>query len=127
MNFLAVLFVALCVLSRSAVTVGNVPVNETFAKIADDYIGNNWPTYVPLPSVANYLGQFRDCILAIGPSATPPTLPPQAPPGSVKIDHGSQAFFVGSETEAAGVEVQSDTLQRYQDHGRHLIIVSPVR
>jgi hypothetical protein len=106
------------------VNISNVPVNETFANIVDDYIGNNWPTYSPQAGEANYYGQFSDCILAIGPTATPPTLPPQS---SVKIDHGSQALFVGSATEAAGVEVQSDTLKRYQDHGRHLSIVSPVR
>lgn len=106
-----------------------MPVNETFASIVDDYIGNNWPTYNVSPGTANGAGQFGDQICVLLPGSTPPSLPPQSPLSSVKVDHGSQAWFIGSLTEAAGVEVQSDVLQRYQDHGRHpsLSIVSPVR
>ena len=113
-------------ISFLGVQITNIAVNETFANDVDDYIGNNWPVY-EAGSYTSPSGQFADDICIIFPNGTPPSLPPQNPLSSTKIDHGSQAWFVGSLTEAAGVEVQSNTIQRYQDHGRHLSIVSPVR
>ncbi|MGH9511694.1 MAG: Ig-like domain-containing protein [Terriglobales bacterium] len=115
------------VMSFFGTAMGFAPMNESFSNISDDYIGNNWPTYSVKPGTANYNGQFVDeiCVIASPGALTPSPLPPQN--GSVKIDHGQQAWFAGIETEAEGVEVQSDTLQRYQDHGRHLSITSPVR
>ena len=113
-------------MSFLGVQITNIGVNETFANLSDDYIGNNWPVYIP-GSFTSQTGTFADDVCVIFPTGTPPSLPPQSPLSSVKIDHGSQAWFIGSLTEAAGVEVQSNTLQAYQDHGRHLSIVSPVR
>jgi hypothetical protein len=118
--------IAYTIMSFLGVQVTNIPVNETFTNLVDDYIGNNWPVY----SVGSYTsptGAFADDVCVIFPNGTPPSLAPQNPLGSVKIEHGSQAWFIGSLTEAAGVQVQSDTLQNYQDHGRHLSIQSPVR
>jgi hypothetical protein len=98
--------------------------NETFAKQADIYIGNNWPAYSVTPGFTS-TGNFDDNICAVGPTATPPTKPPQS--GNVGIDYASQAWFIGTQTEGGGVEVQSDTLTRYQDHGTVAPITSPVR
>ena len=114
------------IMSFRGVQVTNVGVNETFANLVDDYTGNSWGVYIP-GSYTSPSGQFADNICVINPSGIPHSLPPQSPLSSVKIDHGAQAWFIGSTTEAAGVEVQSNVLQRYQDHGRHLSIVSPVR
>jgi len=114
------------IFSFTGLQIGNVAVNETFAGITDDYIGNNWPWPSPLASDATSQGTFVDIICVVGPALTPPSLPPPQS-SSVKIDHALQSWFAGSLTEAAGVEVQSDTLQRYQDHGRHLSILSPTR
>jgi hypothetical protein len=100
--------------------------NETFAKQADTYIGNNWPAYTVTPTFTA-TGDFTDQICAVGPTANPPTRPPQSPLGSVGIDYGSQFYFVGSLSEGSGVQVQSDTLTRYQDHGALAPITSPVR
>jgi hypothetical protein len=118
--------IAYTIMSFLGVQITNIGVNETFANLSDDYIGNNWPVYIP-GSFTSQTGTFADDVCVIFPTGTPPSLPPQSPLSSVKIDHGSQAWFIGSLTEAAGVEVQSNTLQAYQDHGRHLSIVSPVR
>ena len=98
--------------------------NETFAKQADIYIGNTWPAYSVMPGFTS-TGNFDDNICAVGSTVNPPTKPPQG--GHVGIDYGSQFWFVGSLSEASGVEVQGDTLTRYQDHGTITSIVSPVR
>jgi hypothetical protein len=46
--------------------------------------------------------------------------------GTVKIQHALQTFKVGSETSGVGIAVQQNTHQRYQDHGAHEVIVTPV-
>lgn len=112
------------ILSFFGVQLSNIGVNETFGDQGDDYIGNNWPPYTAGGTTATT--GFFDNICAIN-QTVPPSLPPQSPLSSTKIDHGSQAWFVGSVNSGSGVEVQSDTLQRYQDHGSQLSIVSPTR
>jgi hypothetical protein len=115
------------ILSFLGVQIPNIGINENFADSADDYIGNNWPVF-EAGGTTTPNGAFFDNICVIFPNGgVPPSLPPQSPLSSVKIDHVAQTWWVGSTTPALGVEVQSDTLQRYQDHGLHLSIVSPVR
>lgn len=58
--------------------IGNVAVNETFAGITDDYIGNNWPWPSPLASDATSQGTFVDIICMVDPALTPPSLPPRS-------------------------------------------------
>jgi hypothetical protein len=113
------------ILSFFGVQISHIGVNETFATWTDDYIGNNWPVVVA-GGYTTTDGTFADYICAIN-TTTPPSLPPQVPLSATKIDHASQFWFVGSVTPSDGVEVQSDTFQRYQDHGLHTGIVSPVR
>jgi len=114
------------IMSFLGTVISNIGVNESFAGQTQDYLGANWMAYVPMPYLSTD-GTFADNICVICPSCTPPSLPPQSPLSTVKIDHGTQLWFVGSLTVGSGVEAQSDVLQRYQDHGRHLSIVSPVR
>jgi hypothetical protein len=113
------------IVSFLGVTVTNMPINENFTGDADDYAGNNWPVFVAGATTAT-AGTFYDNICAIN-QTVPPSKAPQNPLTTVKIDHASQTWWAGSMTPAIGIEVQSDTLQRYQDHGLHLSIVSPVR
>jgi hypothetical protein len=122
-------------ISFFGVTLANIGINEDFASYADDYTGNNWPVQQAcgtsgicgnLPSN----GQFADTMCVVDPtgiSLYPAVYTPQNPLWTVKIDHASQFWYVGSGTPAVGVEVQSDTQQYYQDHARHLNITSPVR
>lgn len=116
------------VLSFTGVQIANIAVNETFASITDDYIGNNWPFPQPTSDYDTAQGTLLDGVCIIFPDGTPPSLSPQSPNlSSTEIDHASQFWFVGSLTEGSGIEVQSDVIQRYQDHGRPLAIVSPTR
>ncbi len=113
------------VTSFFGVQISNIGINENFTSEADDYIGNTWPNFVAINGITPD-GTFYDNICAWA-QIIPLSLPPATPLGSVKIDHASQSFFVGSLTSASGVQIQSDILQRYQDHGLHTSIVSPVR
>jgi hypothetical protein len=115
------------IVSFTGVVISNIGVNETFEDYTDDYIGNTWPTYVA-GSTTSSTGTFADNICAIHPAPSIPiSLPPHSPLSTVKIDHASQSWLIGSLTVGSGVEVQTNTLQRYQDHGVHNAITSPVR
>jgi hypothetical protein len=50
---------------------------------------------------------------------------PIPPLGSEKVDHTYQTVYVGSVTPGLGQSVQKDVLQRYRDHGDHLIVTTP--
>jgi hypothetical protein len=112
------------VLSRFGKLLTNINMNESFSDVwYADYVGNTWS----LPSPGSFMtstGFFADSMCAQGFS--PPALIPQIPLSSTKIQHGTQYWFVGSTTSGSGIEVQSDTFQRFQDHGEHLGIISPV-
>jgi hypothetical protein len=41
------------------------------------------------------------------------------------VDHWTGTWGIGSGTPGAGVTVQTNTWQRFQDHARHTNIVSP--
>jgi hypothetical protein len=112
------------VLSRFGKLLANINMNESFSGVwYADYVGNTWS--LPSPgSFTTSTGFFVDIMCAQGFS--PPALIPQIPLSSTKIQHGTQYWFVGSTTSGSGIEVQSDTFQRFQDHGEHLGIISPV-
>jgi hypothetical protein len=106
----------------------NVEVNEQWTTGAvSDFAGENWPRGNPNGAMVNP-ADFSDQISGVaqqGVTFTPAPQEPQNPLGNVKVDHWGQAFYVGSKTPGKGVKVQTDTLQRYQDHGRHLDVKSP--
>lgn len=59
-------------------------------------------------------------------SCSPVVKNPQSPLLDVRVDYATQYWRIGSSTIGSGVQVQTNTLQRYQDHGRHESINSPV-
>jgi len=69
---------------------------------------------------------FDDLIGGEGAGQTPAPQAPKTPLGSVKEQHWGQDWYVGSTTPGKGTRVQSDTLQKYLDHGEHLNVTSPV-
>lgn len=56
---------------------------------------------------------------------TPKPHSPQKPPGGTKVQHWGQEWYIGSTTPGKGTKVQTDTLQKYQDHAAHESIKSP--
>ena len=100
-------------------------INETFGARTDD-TSNSWIS----PSAGSAFstdGTFADHVCYIY-GVDPTSLPPQSPLLNTKVFHLTpQSWFVGSQTNGSGIEVQTDTLQYYTDHGRHGDINSPVR
>jgi hypothetical protein len=104
------------------IPIANEFVNEYFVNQIIS-VPNNWPTYASLQG--HYLsadGTFFDHICVSGPAASPQPLK-----SGQLIDSGTQLWYIGSPLNGSGVEVQSDLFQRFQDHGGHTNVVSPVR
>lgn len=112
-------------LSLFGVVISNIGLNEAFAGQSDDLAGTSWPPYAAGGYVTSD-GTFVDNICAIN-QKNPTSLPPQNPLSTTKIDHTNQFWFIGSINSGSGVQVQSNILQRYQDHGVHVSITSPTR
>ncbi|MDX6499709.1 MAG: hypothetical protein QOG23_2969 [Blastocatellia bacterium] len=112
------------IVSFFGVTVANVDINEGFSGYQQVYPGATWTFDAGGLNTTD--GTFQDNICAIT-SGTPHSLPPQSPLSSTLVDILSQTWYVGPSLQPAiGVEVQTDDLKRYQDHGLHASIVSPV-
>jgi hypothetical protein len=108
-----------------------IALNENFTSgVVNDYAGTNWT----LPPAC---GTTHVCTGTYNPSdwyylvqgakkgAIPVSQPPQNPLGTTMVDHWSGTWGIGSGTPGAGVTVQTNTWQRFQDHARHTDIVSP--
>jgi hypothetical protein len=110
----------------------SIALNEQFGTWLNDDPSNNWakPTAFgvsgyPPDSVSQhywydqiYHHQCSACI--------PPVLHPQSPLTGNLIDKAPQTWRLGSSTVGSGASVQTNVLQRYQDHGRHVQpIVTP--
>ena len=97
-----------------------LPVNEFFSDVDLVYSGTNvLPTPVGNPGVAG-MSQFNDtyCFANQAASVRPPSKPPQSPLGanSYLIWTATQTYYVGSQTLAAGMPVQQQTVDFWQDH-----------
>jgi hypothetical protein len=124
----------------------SVPLNEEFTTgPSPDYTGTNWdngtyghaaPAAGSTTTAASAPAQFHDEIqgqYVVGIDTQPPPswIPvpvPSAgacPPCSTAVDHWEQTWQVGSLTIGAGMEVQADTIQKYQDGAVHVSITSP--
>ena len=112
------------IFSFFGVQITNIDVTETFGNFDPDYSGEDWlePEATPITITTS----LADDMCAANQN-NPLSIDPQSPLLTVKVDHASQNWYVGSLDNGSGIEVQSDTFQRYQDHGRHNSIVSPVR
>ena len=104
-----------------------VPANESWTSSAvADYTSENWGQNATSNGNATD-GQLTDTITQYDstPGQWYPT--PACPNnGSTAVVHWGQEWMIGSTTSGSGAAVQTDTLQKYLDHGRHLNIVSPV-
>ena len=93
-----------------------------------DY-ANNWPTGIPKggsnPSAVwtDTIG-LKDCIFGVN-GCYPDSYPPQNPQLTSSIRRVPQYWFMGSTSNGAGARVQTDVIQLFQDHARHISVVSP--
>jgi hypothetical protein len=107
----------------------SVPLNEKWTSgVVYDYSGSNWQR----PIAGSYITQtatpayFSDHISGPSPGQNiPAPTNPQNPLSATKVLHLGQEWRIGSSTIGLGARVQTDSLQYYVDHGRHLSIVSP--
>ena len=100
----------------------SVDMNEAWTTgVSNDYTGTNWLTSWPEKSgntTANpTVDTLVDFITGQQPTANP--TPGCVGTGTTKVQHRGQELFVGSQTPGYGQIVQSDTLQKYQDHAAH--------
>jgi hypothetical protein len=116
-------------LSFFGASIENEYINEVFGTPQDVYVGNNWPAFISNPPFLSPDGTFSDiiCVESAPGLLTPVSLPPQSPLLSTLIDKVSQSWYIGSQTSGSGPGVQSNTLERFQDHAVHISVISPVR
>jgi len=103
-----------------------VPLNEYWTSgIVNDYSGTNWTRGAAgsYTTPANAPASFADQIGGAGSGGMP--TPGCAGNGTTKVDHWGQSWYIGTLTSGSGARVQSDTLQKYQDHAIHTGIISP--
>lgn len=105
---------------------GNAGINEKLGPKTNSQ-PNNWR--IPAEGGANTSsGVFQDQLCTTTAVFTPNPQPPQTPLTTNLVDQIGQVWFAGDSTNPAdhkGCEVQTDTIARYIDHGRHINIVSP--
>lgn len=102
-----------------------VPASEKFGRTELDDLASKWPTPPEVGNPAADPTDFVDNISAYLPDGRPPSLEPQVPLGMHRIDHHSDSIGIGGVSPGAGANVETLTLQVFQDHGRHCNIQSP--
>ncbi|HXR96638.1 MAG TPA: hypothetical protein VN709_02235 [Terriglobales bacterium] len=107
----------------------SIPVNEAFPTgPINDYTGTNWRQGMAGSTASASPASFGDQIqgenIALPPVPVPNYVQGSAP--GTPVQHWSQTWQIGSLTIGAGVEVQSDVLQKYINAARHTSIISPI-
>jgi hypothetical protein len=100
-------------------------VNENWESgIVNDDPTCNWRRGAPGGFTASGT-MFDDMIGGEAAGRTPAPTAPQSPPGTQRVQHWAQAWFIGSTVPGHGTKVQTNTLQKYLDHAEHENIKSP--
>jgi hypothetical protein len=100
-------------------------VNEQWESgVVNDDATCNWPRGAP-GGFSSTTTRFADMIGAVGAGGTPAPTGPGSPLGTHKTQHWAQAWYIGSTTPGKGTKVQTNTLQKYLDHGEHADVKSP--
>jgi Immunoglobulin domain/Immunoglobulin I-set domain len=110
-----------------------IALNEHFTTgLSIDYQGPppNWPRGPECGKTHVCSGPFdpndwADGIIVSGNTLVPTPQPPHSPPGTTMVDHWTGTWGIGDNHPGNGVHVQTNTWQRFVDHGRHTNIVSP--
>jgi len=104
-----------------------VPVNEHWTSgVVPDYANENWrqSTQACDVTTAAAPAEFRDQIGGETPDHYPTPVYNPSQNGSA-VYHWGQEIRVGTCTIGSGPRVQTDTIQKYTDHGAHTGITSP--
>ncbi len=110
----------------------DISMNETFTGSGNDWFGNNWGTPEPYNWDSMNGTTFTDSVIFNLPDRTPaperpgPLQNPPKPLSETKVTWATQEFRSGSNQSGVGVHVQTNQLQLYIDHARHLYIQSPI-
>jgi len=97
----------------------NVEINEKWTTgVVADYACMDWRRGSEGSATVSPTNWY-DHIQGETSTHTPTPQNPQSPLGSTKVYHWGQAWYVGSLTIGDGKHVQTNTLQKYQDHARH--------
>lgn len=104
-----------------------VGVNENWTTdVVNDFAGTNWrrgPAGGETLNPAGWVDRIQGEAVGFGFNPAPQN--PQNPLGNVRVQHWGQAWFVGSTMPGVGRRVQTNTLQKFQDHARHEGVTSP--
>jgi Glucodextranase, domain B len=103
----------------------NVELNEHFTtgQIAD-FPGMNWRFPVNGGATVAPTDWF-DKVQGEGATFMPTPQNPQNPLGGTKVSHWDGEWSIGSTGIGAGLQVQTNTWQKYRDHARHTNVASP--
>ena len=101
-------------------------VNEKWTTgVVNDDATANWPRG-PEGAFHATGSTFADQIGGVGAGGTPaPKAPKKKKLGSHKVQHWGQEWYIGSLTVGSGTKVQTNTLQKFQDHATHTKTKSP--
>jgi hypothetical protein len=109
-----------------------IPLNENFTSgDVSDFPGANWtlPADCGTSHVCSGTYNPSDWFYLVQGAKSGSAPPSQHPPttlGTTTVDHWSGTWGIGDGHPGAGVTVQTNTWQRFQDHARHANIVSPL-
>ncbi len=114
-------------LSRFSTALSGMSLNENFTNVQDYQANNLGFTPNGSPGISGVSTFHDDYCLANQIAARPPSKPPQSPLTTAPVDSATQFYNLGSNVVGEGVNVQTQTLTRYQDHATVTSVVSPVR
>jgi hypothetical protein len=104
-----------------------VPINENFTTgIINDYPGTNWIRAGDGGTLVSPSGWSDQIAGQPVNGAIPAPSPPCSPYCNVLVHHFNGDWYVGSTIKTKGVKVQTNTWNRFRDHGSHTNVVSPV-
>ena len=108
-----------------------LPLNGHFTSgLVNDFHGADWrfPDNCGSTHVCgnNYSpSDWYDLVQGEGSTFKPTPQHPQTPLGTTKVDHRVGTWGIGDPHPGKGVQVQTNTWQKWRDHGRHTNITSP--
>lgn len=128
-GYVSLLYYKVRVLCAAQKELRGYKVNETFGAKVNDWPGATWPNFVAGGTSVGLSDPTEEAFvdtIAVPSGGTPASQNPLTPRGTEKVDHASQTWKIGSISVGQGIDVQTNTLQRYRDHAEHSGRTTPV-